>query len=378
MSFRKTFFADTIEGAMLFARKELGDDALLLESRAARQEERHRGAYALEFESAASTSVAGPPTGGTPAIKAGAASADGLELSSLRDEIANISQMVVRLATRTSSLHRSPEISSAAGRLLASGFPEAVTHKVLDAVERRLGPSGRAGSISEVAVQRALTVELDSRLSVSPELGTSSQTRKVVALVGPAGAGKTSVLVKLAMTFGVTRRLPTVIVSADSQRIAATEQLRTYAAILGLPFSPVTGRGALTRTLGENQQKQLVLIDCPGFGGADDDLADECAGLLGECPEVETHLVLNATTKFGDLELAIRRWSRFQVRKLVLTHLDETESYGECLAAAMNSELPIAFLSAGQRIPEDLELATKGRLLEMLLGTQAASFAAVA
>lgn len=363
---------------MLLARRELGDDALLLESRNSRIEESHQGEYALEFELPAGSGQSESVAPGLAQSGIASAAPSSLDMANLRRDVASLSDMVSRLATRASGLHLSPEFASAAGRLLTSGFPERLIHPVLDAVEHRLGRLSRAGSATDFAVQRALAVELDSRMAVSPATDSSKPGRQVIALVGPAGSGKTSTLVKLALQLGIAARSPTVILSTDSHRVAATEQLKAYAAILGVPFSLVSGPGALARALLEHRQKELILIDSPGFGGTDDELAEHCASLLSESAELDTHLVLSAASKFADCELAIGRWARFRPRKLILTHLDETESYGECLAAAMNSGLPVAFLCGGQRIPEDLEPATKARLLQMLLGAQAASFAAIA
>jgi flagellar biosynthesis protein FlhF len=376
--FRKTIFANTIEAAMSAARKELGDEALLLESRASRKDECHKGAYALEFEVAHTTATAAPP-GRTPdPPPSRTVTAHGDDLAAMRNEVANLSLLVTRLAARVSGFHYSAELSSVAGRLLASGIPEALALNILDSVEQRLGVVSRTGAVPEVQAHRALAVELESRLAVNSELYSPGQPRKVIGFVGPAGAGKTTTLVKVAMRFGVAARKPTLIVSTDNNRIAATEQLKAYAAILGLPFLLVGGPGALETVLLEHRHKELVLIDSPGFGEADGEAAEECALLLAEAQPLETHLVLSATTRVSDMESAIRRWDRFHPRNLILTHLDDADTYGECLGAAMKHRLPISFLCGGQKIPEDLEPATKGKLLQLLLGAQAASFAAVA
>jgi flagellar biosynthesis protein FlhF len=378
VSIRKTFFADTIEGAMAGARRELGDEALLLESRSSRIDERHLGAYALEFELAQDAArssnlrqVVIPGGIGTPAPVSG-------DFAAMQSEVAHLSLMVSRLAARASGFHYSTELTSLASRLLSSGIPETLAHNILDGVERRLGSLGRARSVSNIEAQRALAVELEARLDASAELCSAKQARRVVALVGPAGAGKTTTLVKLAVRFGVAARKPTLIVSTDCHRVAATDQLKSYASILGLPFLLVGSPGALVTGLQEHRHKELVLIDSPGFGDAEGECSDDCASILSEAPSLETHIVLSATTRFADMELALRRWSRFHPQHLILTHLDDTESFGDCLGAAMKNQLPVSYLCGGQRIPEDLEPATKARLLQMLFGAQAASFAAVA
>jgi flagellar biosynthesis protein FlhF len=286
--------------------------------------------------------------------------------------------MLSRVLVQTTPGSPVREFGPLAAQLHAVEMPAALIGDLLEAVERRLGLRHRAGAASPQALRRALAGEIASRLAVSPGAGAAGAARRIVALAGPPGSGKTTTIAKLAMRLGVETHTPTLIVSADSYRIAAAEQLRTYAAILGVPFQLAETPGALARTLEENRHKDLVFIDTPGFGEGDSEVAAEWSSALTRDPSIETQLVLSAAMRTSALEEAIGRFGPWRPSRLVLTGLDMTRAAGGALGAAMAARLPVAWLGTGQSVPEDLEPATPARLEAMLLGAAASARSAAA
>jgi len=134
----------------------------------------------------------------------------------------------------------------------------------------------------------------------------------------------------------------------------------------------------LAQALEEHRHKDLILIDTPGIGPNEIDHSLDLALYLSTHPEVDTHLVLTATTKSADLARAADRFEIFGIRKLVFTRLDETEVFGSILTLAARTGKPVSFLSAGQQIPDDLEPAGRERIVDLLLGRQAAAALAAA
>jgi flagellar biosynthesis protein FlhF len=218
-------------------------------------------------------------------------------------------------------------------------------------------------------VRQALVTELETRIATDPELGRPETAQKVVALVGPSGCGKTATLAKLAMREGIGARRSTLILSTDTHRVAAPDQLRAYAAILGLPFEVAESPAALSRLLLEHRQKALILIDTPGFSPRERECGQEWAAMLARHPDVETQLVLAATTRTDDLLASLRWWEVFSPGKLLFTRLDETTRPGGCLAAAMLSGKAVSYLGTGPGIPEDLEPASMAGISHLLLGS---------
>ena len=208
---------------------------------------------------------------------------------------------------------------------------------------------------------------LEDLFQVDATLGRPGITRAVVALVGPPGAGKTTALVKLAAQFGLVSHKPVQILTTDVFRIAAADQLRSLAAILGIGFDVAETPGALAQLLEEHRSKELIFVDTPGLARADMEDAEDLAQFLATHPEMDTHLVVPASMRSADLDRIIDRYAVFAPRKLLFTRLDETSRFGALVSQAHRRSLPLSFFTTGQQIPEDLEPAEKSRLVELIL-----------
>ena len=209
--------------------------------------------------------------------------------------------------------------------------------------------------------------EVDKLLGVDARLGRTGARQAIAAVVGPPGAGKTTCLVKLAAQYGLATRRPTQILTLDTYRVAAAEQLRSYAAILGIGFQVVETPLALAQALEEHRQKDLILIDTPGFGKHDMEDASDLAKFFAAYADIDTHLVLPASMKSADLQRTAAAYRKFHPAKLMFTKLDETSTFGPILNLVVSLGKPVSFLSYGQQIPEDFEGAEKSTLIELIL-----------
>lgn len=366
MSSRRTYYGDSVESAVARARQELGDETLLVETGLNTGGNRHLGPYAVTVETEAAMAGTVPESLSTmeaPRLETGSGGLDAIQ-----SEIGRLSVLVRSLAAHLPSFSYMPELQAAAAQLEASGLPQALVREILERVERRMGLRQSQDQAGEAQVRRGMAAEFESMLAVSPDSGAPNGNRRVIALVGPPGAGKTTTLAKLAMRYGVSSRAPSVILSADCYRVAAAEQMRAYAAILGLPFALAETPGCLSRLLVEQRHKEVILIDTPGCGPNDLECFEEWSRAFAAHPEIETQLVLPAVSRYEDLMRAWRRWSEFHPAKLIFTHIDETAFHGGWLGFAASTGLPISCLSFGQRVPEDLEIASKPLLMQMLFG----------
>ncbi len=198
-----------------------------------------------------------------------------------------------------------------------------------------------------------------------PEVRVDASLGRVVALVGPPGSGKTSTLIKLAARCGLARRKTTQLLSTDVLRIAAADQLRTLAAIVGIPCEVCDTPALLDSLLQEARLKDLVLIDTPGFSFRE---MEEASELAGQVSSIETHLVLPASMNASDLSRVADSYAIFSPSKLIFTRIDETARYDGLLKEAAQLDLPVSFLCTGQRIPDDIEEATVARLQGLVEG----------
>jgi len=186
----------------------------------------------------------------------------------------------------------------------------------------------------------------------------------VIALIGPTGVGKTTLIAKLAARW-VMRHGPRslALISADSVRIGAQEQIHTLGRLLGAPAYAVDGVDELPELLQHLPDRRLVLIDTAGLSQRDERLPEELAKLAAAHPRLETSLVLSAAAQAGTLEETVQRFAAARPASCVLTKLDEATSLGGAVSMLIRSKLPLAYVSEGQRVPEDLASARPHRLV---------------
>ena len=367
----KSYFAPNVGAALRQARQELGDEAILMEARKSPPEARHLGECEVVV-------AVGPPApvegrGGEPAsAEPGALKAATTDTGWLSAELLELRREVQRMAAavaRSGFLAPMGDLLSAElAEIFSSLIAAEVDAELAQDVVSRLRAAG--GSPEPAELRQRLRAELGSRFSTDSQLGRTAETPRVVALVGPPGAGKTATLAKLAVRYGLTTRRPTQLISVDSLRVASGEQLRSYAAILGAGFQSLESVGALRQALEEYRHKDLILIDTPGYGAREMDAAAELAAFLAAQSNVDIHLVLTASLKSADLPHVVDGFALFQPRKLIFTRLDETSAFGPILSQAVRTGLPVSFLTNGQQIPEDLEPATQDRILDLALGVR--------
>jgi flagellar biosynthesis protein FlhF len=352
----KSYFATSVPDAIELARKELGPDALLLSSRRAPPEARHLGPIEVVFGDNSEVRTPEPEPAAPPVQAPG--------IDELRQKMEEIRSLLIRAGMPTPQAEgRRRHVEEA---LLEAGVTRDVAAAIDDAVVTRLQKRSvrdisRPRPSSDAIVQEAIE-EMNQRLQVRPGIG------KATALVGPPGAGKTTTLVKLAITEGLMKGRPVRLISADTQRIAASEQLRIYAAILGVPFQSVESISALAQAIDSAPANAVLLIDTPGlspalFEGPGIDLAT----FLRQRQDIDTHLVLTAPTRSSDLESAVRRFSIFRPAALIFTRLDETDSFGAIFSEAVRTKTPVSYICDGQLVPENIAPASTERLTESLV-----------
>jgi len=155
--------------------------------------------------------------------------------------------------------------------------------------------------------------------------------------------------------------------SLDTMRVGASEQLRCYAGLLGTGFQVVETIRTLGQALEEHRHKDLILIDTPGLAPGDMTQCDGMAGFLARRNDIQKHLVLPASMRSTDMARISAAYDCFRPSRLIFTRMDETETFGPVLCEAASTNRPISFFGTGQRVPEDVEPASKAMLVNRLL-----------
>ncbi len=199
------------------------------------------------------------------------------------------------------------------------------------------------------------------------EIKLNEQGSKIVALIGATGVGKTTTVAKIAAKFVLEKGISAALITADTYRISAVEQLKTYSDIIGLPLEIVYSPTELKAAIEKHQDKQLILIDTAGRSQHNEFQINELKDLLAVDPAIEKHLVLSTTTKYRDAADIVQKFSVCSPDCVLFTKTDETSSLGIILNVAYKYDMHVSYLTNGQSVPDDIVPAEPQLIAELLL-----------
>ncbi len=228
--------------------------------------------------------------------------------------------------------------------------------------------SGWGGAAQASMADSALNEIMARHVTCTGALKLTPGELKKVALVGPTGVGKTTTIAKLAAHYALLEKKRVALLTVDTYRIAAVEQLRTYSQIMGLPLQVAYEAGEVETAIRRFRNYDLLLIDTAGRSQKHVAQMDELKAILAAA-DTETHLVLAAPTKERDMLDAAQRFSAVGLDRLIFTKLDETILYGNLFNAAVKTRLPVSYFTTGQKVPEDIEPADSHKLVSFVLAS---------
>jgi flagellar biosynthesis protein FlhF len=217
-------------------------------------------------------------------------------------------------------------------------------------------------------LQSFLQETIGEMVQVTGSIFAGHRQQQRIALVGPTGVGKTTTLAKLAADYLSNFDGKAALVTIDTYRIAAVEQLKVYAEIMCLPVEVVFSPAELQAAFARHADKDLILVDTAGRSPRDDLRLDELAAFLGPESGTRNHLVLAAPTGNRELQETVRRFGRLPLDSVIFTKLDECEDLGALLNIPVRQNLPVSYLTNGQRVPEDLLVAQPATIAAYVMG----------
>jgi flagellar biosynthesis protein FlhF len=376
----KTYRARTMKEALARVRRDLGGDAIILASREVR---RRRllglGSRELIEVTAASTLPAsaylpapGLRDGGEVAARGAAGSSlSAASQAKFGEQLSRLHAMVETLSRQGRVDHLLPELPGelvpSYAELVEADVPEMLARRLVRHVADGLEPDQLGDPRS---IREALCGAVAACIPIAPPIRAVAGIRRVVALVGPTGVGKTTTVAKLAANFKLVQGLRVGLVTVDTYRIAAVEQLKTYAEIIDLPLAVANDPGEMTRAIEELGAVDMVFIDTAGRSPRDEVKIRELAEFMAHARPDEVHLVLSAGGGERTLKSAVERFTQVRADRLILTKLDEAEGIGAILGVLGQANRPVSYLTTGQAVPDDIELAEANRLARLVLGLE--------
>ena len=250
--------------------------------------------------------------------------------------------------------------------LLKNDVHEKYINQILDEVERYIRPGNNVDMILPNIYQKLVL-----KFGQPKTIELTGKKPNVVFFIGPTGVGKTTTIAKIASKYKVEYNRKVAFITADTYRIAATEQLRVYANILDAPMSIVYSVEEINDEIEKYMDYDLIFVDTAGFSHKNEQQRTDTKRLLNGLKEEyhkEVYLVLSATTKYNDLMDIVDVYRELSSYKLIFTKLDETSSYGNLLNIKLYADADVSYVTIGQNVPDDIEVFDTQKIVKQLLG----------
>lgn len=283
------------------------------------------------------------------------------------EEIRDLQNQLEEMKAMLMEMSRNKGAGDAVPTLQNAMQSQEVTEKIIQDMIAKLNGTEILAPSSSVKAAHALEKYIRKAIRVANGITLYSNKPKVVALIGPTGVGKTTTLAKIAAKFVLEQGARVALITADTYRISAVEQLKTYSDILGLPLEIVYNPEALRKAIEKHKDKQLILIDTAGRSQYNEYQMKELSGLLSIDADIEKHLVMSATTKTSDGVELLENFSICQPDRVIFTKVDETGTHGIILNILHRRKVALSYITNGQSVPDDIEPASVERLAELLL-----------
>lgn len=303
------------------------------------------------------------PRAASPAPKSAAAP------DALKKQVEDIRGMVETLLTRSSSAPAAIDVPAPLAhfhqRLMQRDVPAEVSADLLRQVHARLD----AHQLSEprLVIDKLIEV-IEQRLPVAAcEVRPSQGKPRVIAMIGPTGVGKTTTIAKMAANFQLQQSLRVGLITVDTYRIAAVDQLRTYAEIIEVPIRAVLTAGELHQAIQGMSDLDVLLIDTAGRSQNDQMRLNQLRTFLGAASADEVHLVVSAAANSSCLRTTLDRFLPLGATRIIISKVDEAETFGMILQVA-RAQVPMSFVTTGQDVPDDISPANARRLARWIVG----------
>ncbi len=296
------------------------------------------------------------------------APAEDKQLAAVKSEMESMKAMMGLMLDRIQSTGEQvalePDLKELHDVLIGGGVEDSIAMNLVTRVRECL-PRGKGSLAQAKAVVRDLML---ADLGAPVTVRTDGQERTVVALVGSTGVGKTTTLAKLAAHFALGKRLRVGLITADTYRVAAVEQLRTYSDILGVPLEVVYDPTELPGALAKMQSRDVILVDTAGRSHRNPEHMNELQVYMEMLRPNEIYLTLSLTASYKSSMAAVQHYLPLGVQRMIYTKWDEAEAPGLIYNLTHEHRLPLSYITNGQNVPDDIEIANPESIIRAIIG----------
>ncbi len=309
----------------------------------------------------------------TPPVSRPAASTNEIAIhKDIRDELGELKNLINSMVKEQRKLHapQMPEkLFDTYLELIQKEVADEIAREMVDEIQKEL-TGGQAQSID--VIRHKLVGTMQSMVKTcGPIVENMDGSGRVVMMVGPTGVGKTTTIAKVAADMKLRRGKSVGLITIDTYRIGAVDQLRMYAQIIDVPLKVVLSPTELRSAIDEMRQtKDVILIDTAGRSHTDAIKLKELRAYIGSAKPDEIHLVLSGTSNQSSIMNAAEEFGKLGVDRVILTKLDEAISFGVIFSVLRKLDASLSYVTTGQDVPDDIEVAAGGRLARLLLGDE--------
>ena len=359
----KKYIADNYSEALASIKKEMGSDALIMTTRSIRSDSDWSGSSASQVEITAAIDTAINDIEDVPKILEPEPT---FELSDLEDEFGpDIKSLLYSLLSKTEraqSLGLKSDQFGIFSHLTKNGVSEKIISKIISKIPRC---NDGANTTSFVKTKFIETMKRVITCGGGIESTNKGLSRKVL-FVGPTGSGKTTTISKIAADLIYREKKKVALVSLDTFRVGGIEQLEIYGDIMNIPVESAQDHVGFEEILRRHSDKDVILIDTMGRCHKDLTYSKQLAQIFDGLDDVETHLVLSMASCEKLFIESYKQFSSLGVNRVLFTKLDEGINFGSILNFSLRSRLPLSYLTTGQRVPQDIEVAAQNRVIRLI------------
>jgi flagellar biosynthesis protein FlhF len=258
-------------------------------------------------------------------------------------------------------------ISAIYQQILAQEVERSIASDIIEEIKRRCALLQKIG---EEDLRSYLPSILEDMGVMVDGDAFGSGTARIAAFIGCSGVGKTTTIAKLAVLQARRYKKRVGLITLDNYGIAAIEELRAYAKIIGISLETAVNITELKHSIKKYRDKELIIIDTPGMNLQNERLIREIKGYFEKLSDLQTHLVLSASTKENDLIAIAEAFKRMNVQRLLFTKIDESTTFGNIINLLIRTNIPLSFLCCGRKVPDDIEVGSINKLVNLLFESQ--------